>query len=121
MKHLKTFENFSINEEEEGIRKFFTGHDSSADRDKAMRDFYKALDEAEAKVNEAPEKYNFDRSYIEEKAKENNYRGGIRIQRGGRNSNILYVVYDAKASGFEELASAAGGAVSVMRPTKSGS
>lgn len=110
MKHLKTFENFSINEEE-GIRKFFTGHDSAADRDKAMRDFYKALDEAEAKVNEDPEKYNFDRETIEARAKENNYRGGIRIQRGGRNTNILYVVYDAKASGFEQLASAAGGAV----------
>ena len=43
MKYLKTFENYSINEEEEGIRKFFTGFDSREDRDKAMMDFHKSL------------------------------------------------------------------------------
>ena len=121
MKYLKTFENYSINEEEEGIRKFLTGFDSREDRDKAMMDFHKALAEAEEKVSQNPSEYVFNKSHIEEQARENNYKGGIRIQRGGGRDKRFFVVYDAKATGFEELASAAGGAVSVMRPTKSGS
>lgn len=104
MKHLKTFESFSINEEE-GIRKFFTGHDSSEDRDKAMMNFHKALDEAEAEVQKDPENYVFNRESLEKKAKEDNYKGGIRIQRGGR-SPKMYVVYDAGVTGFQKLAGA---------------
>jgi len=109
MKYLKTFESYSpINEEEEGIRKFFTGHDSTEDRDSAMLDFYKALDEAEAAVEKAPEKYVFNREGLEAKAKDNNYKGGIRIQRGGRDKSRMYVVYDEGATGFEAFASTAG-------------
>lgn len=110
MKHLKTFESFSINEEE-GIRKFFTGHDSSEDRDKAMLNFTKALDAAEASVNKDPEKYVFDREALEAQAKENNYLGGLRTQRGGRNTSKMYVVYDPKGTGWNALTSAAGGSV----------
>lgn len=117
MRYLKTFESYSINEEE-GIRKFFTGYDSKVDRDKAMVSFHKALDEAEEKVNENPSDYVFNREFIEKKAAANNYRGGIRVQRGGGRDKRFYVVYDDKATGFEELASAAGGAVSVMKPKK---
>lgn len=105
MKHLKTFESFSINEEEV-IRKFFTGHDSSEDRDKSMMDFHKALDEAEAEVSKDPENYVFNRESLEKKAKEDNYKGGIRVQRGGRDPRI-YVVYDKVATGFEALAGSA--------------
>lgn len=109
MKYLKTFENYSpINEEEEGIRKFFTGHDKG-ERDKAMLDFHKALDEAQAKVDESPEKYVFNREQLEKKASENNYLGGLRIQRGGRDKTRMYVVYDEGATGFEDIASGAGG------------
>ena len=109
MKYLKTFESYSpINEEEEGIRKFFTGHDSKDDRDSAMMDFHKALDEAEAAVNEAPEKFVFNRESLEAKAKANNYKGGIRIQRGGRDKNRVYVVYDEGTTGFQGLAASAG-------------
>ncbi len=110
MKYLKTFENYSpINEEEEGIRKFFTGHESSEDRDKAMMDFHKALDEAQAAVDKNPEKFVFDRDSLEAKAKGNNYRGGLRIQRGGRDKARMYVVYDEGATGFQNLAAGAGG------------
>lgn len=102
MKHLKTFESFSINEEE-GIRKFFTGHDSSEAKDKAMMDFQKALDEAEAKVSKYPEKYVFNRKFLEKKAKENNYKGGLRIQRGGGRDPRIYIVYDKGSTGFQNL------------------
>jgi hypothetical protein len=119
MKYLKTFESFSpINEEEEifgKARKFITGHESSEDRNKAMVDFHKALDEAEAKVKENPESYVFKRETLEKQAAENNYLGGIRIQQGGRDKSRLYVVYDEGATGFEELASAAGGETNIRK------
>jgi len=95
VKYLKTFESYSpINEEEELIRKFFTGHDSSEDRDKAQFDFHKSLDEVEEEVNKDPEKYVFNREVLEKTASDNNYRGSIRMQRGGRDKSKVYVVYD---------------------------
>lgn len=109
MIHLKTFESFSINEEE-GIKKFFTGHDSSEDRDKAMMDFHKALDEAEAEVSKDPENYVFNRASLEKKAKEDNYKGGLRIQRGGRDPR-MYVVYDKGVTGFDDMAGSASRAI----------
>lgn len=114
MKYLKTFESFSpeaINEEEEirGIRKFFTGHESSEDRDKAMMDFHKALDDAEAEASKNPEKWVFNREALEKQAADNNYKGGLRVQRGGRDKGRIYVVYDEGTSGFQNIASAAGG------------
>lgn len=108
MKHIKTFESFSLNEEEGSFRKFFTGHESSEARDKAMMDFMKALDEAEMEVSKNPSDYVFNRKSLEERAKDNNYKGGIRIQRGGGRDKRYYVVYDGGVSGFQSLAAAAG-------------
>lgn len=124
MKNLKTFESFSINEEE-GIRKFFTGHDSSEDRDKAMIDkttalnynfqvFHKALYEAEAEVEKDPKNYVFNKESLVKKAKEDNYKGGLRIQRGGRDPRI-YVVYDKGVTGFQDIDGAASRARNINR------
>jgi hypothetical protein len=107
MKHIKTFESYSLNEEE-GLRKFFTGHDSSEDRDKAMIEFNKALAEAEADVNKNPEQYVFNKEALLKAASENNYLGGLRIQVGGRDKSRYYVVYDQKSTGWNSLTSAAG-------------
>jgi len=110
MKYLKTFESFSpVNEEEGKFRKFFTGHEDDTARDKAMLDFHKALDEAEELVNKNPEGYVFNREALEKKAADNNYKGGLRIQRGGRDKSRVYVVYDEGASGLEQLGAAAAG------------
>ena len=110
MKYLKTFESFSpVNEEEGKFRKFFTGHEDDTARDKAMLDFHKALDEAEELVNKNPEGYVFNREALEKKAADNNYKGGLRIQRGGRDKSRVYVVYDLGASGLEQLGAAAAG------------
>ena len=104
MKYLKKFENYSpINEEEEGIRKFFTGHDSTEDRDKAMVDFHKALDDAQAAVDKNPSGYVFNREKLEKDARDNNYKGGLRIQRGGRDTARRYVVYDDGITGFVDV------------------
>lgn len=105
MKHLRTFESFSINEEE-GIKKFFTGHDSKEEMEEAKANFEKALDDAEEQVSKDPENYVFNRESLEKKAKENKYLGGLRIQKGGRSPKI-YVVYDRGATGFENVAGSA--------------
>lgn len=110
MKYLKTFENYSINEEEEILgkaKKFFTGYESGEERDQAMLKFIDALDEAEELVSKNPEGYVFNRARLEKQAKENNYKGGIRIQRGGRDSSRVYIVYDKGITGFEKAASGA--------------
>lgn len=110
MKHLKTFESYSINEEEgflDKAVKFATGHEDKEDRQKTMTEFMMALDEAEMMVAENPEGYVFNRAALEKKAKENNYKGGLRIQRGGRDTSRVYVVYDAGVSDLETIASAA--------------
>lgn len=115
MKYIKTFESFSpINEEEEGLRKFFTGHESGEDRDKAMMDFHKALDEAEAKAKEDPDKYYFKRDILENQAKENNYLGGLRAQLNKRDGKI-WIVYDKGVTGFEDMASAASGETKIRK------
>lgn len=104
MKYLKTFESYSpINEEEEGIRNFFTGHDSRADRDEAMVSFRKALDDAEEAANKNPKGYVFNRERLEKEASDNNYKGGLRIQRGGRDKARMYVVYDEGTTGFVDV------------------
>lgn len=108
MKHIKTFENYSVNEEGD-IRKFITGHNSSEDRDKKMMEFIKALDKAEADVKEKPELYMFNKEALLKAASENNYLGGLRTQVGGRDKSKYYVVYDKETTGWENLASAAGG------------
>lgn len=113
MRYLKTFESYSINEEE-GLRKFFTGHESGESRDKAMMDFMKALDEAEAAANEDPEGYYFKRDILERQAKENNYLGGLRTQLNRRDGKI-WVVYDKGVTGFEDLASSAGGETNIRK------
>jgi hypothetical protein len=115
MKHIKTFESYSLNEEEGKFRKFFTGHESKEDRNKAMLDFQKALDEAEEKVSKNPDDYVFNRENLEKQAKENNYKGGIRIQRGGRRSDKVFVVYDKGVTGFEDIAGAAGGETNIRK------
>lgn len=114
MKYLKTFESYSINEEE-GLRKFFTGFDSAEERDKAMMDFHKILDEAEAVVNKKPEVFVFNRASLEKQAAENNYKGGLRAQRGGRDNSRMYVVYDPGVTGFEDAASAASGETKIRK------
>jgi hypothetical protein len=114
MKHLKKFESFNTINEEEGLRKFFTGHDSAEAKEKAKQEFIAALDKAEEKVKTNPKEYVFNRASLEKKAKDNNYKGGLRIQQGGRDPRI-YIVYDNGASGFEELASSASGEAHVRK------
>ncbi len=94
--------------EEGKIRKFLTGHESSEARDKKKSEFAAALDKLDAQGAGEAERVAYDRASIEQKASKNNYKGGIRVQRGGRDKNKAYVVYDPGFSGFQELAAGAG-------------
>jgi hypothetical protein len=107
MKYLKKFETYSINEEEllGKAKKFFTGYESKDEKEKAKNDFHKALEEAEELVSKNPEGYVFSKANLEKRAKENNYRGGLRIQRGGRDASRVYIVYDDGVTGFEQIMS----------------
>jgi hypothetical protein len=115
MKHLKTFENFSQINEEENLRQFFSGHKDKESKEKAKKSFLKALDDAENVVSNNPERYVFNRESLEKQASENNYLGGIRIQRGGRDKSRNYVVYDKGVTGFQSLASAASGETNIRK------
>lgn len=57
-------------------------------------DFYNELSKIDGLYKESPDAYVFDRHEIEKTASKNNYIGKIRMQRGGRDTNRLYVIYD---------------------------
>ena len=82
--------------------------DAKAEIDKIATEKPKALDKAEADVNAKPELYVFNRESLLKSASENNYLGGLRTQRGGRDKSRYYVVYDPKSTGWEALTAAAG-------------
>ena len=114
MKHLKTFEQHQLNEGIlGGVRKFATGYESSDERDDKILSISTQLNEIEAEVNKSPEGWSFNRDALEQSAKDNNYRGELRVQKGGRNTNITYVVWDNKATGFQDIAGVASGTVQI--------
>lgn len=105
MKHLKTFENYAINEEEiiGKARKFFTGYEGKEYKEEAKKRFEEALKEIEEKVAKDPKKFFFPKERIEKKAKKDKYRGTLKIRKGGR-LNKLYVIYEEGVTGFQKLA-----------------
>jgi len=125
MKHLQTFEIFESNLHTEDVnegmlRKFFTGHETKADEKAAEAKFIEALDDAEAELKKNPKDYfqskNWpeSRAFLMGQAAANKYRGGLRVQRGGA-TDAIFIVYDAKASGFESAAGGAAGSIKINR------
>ncbi len=109
MKHIQTFESFDLNEENV-FRKFTTGHETKGDEQKSEKSIEDKLSEIEKDMESNPDKYaqSGDRwesakKAILAKAKENRFRGSIRVQKGGRNPK-LFVVYDEKLSGLQNVA-----------------
>ena len=111
MKHLKTFESFSLNEEEGKFRKFFTGHEDKGAKEATKESFYAELDKFEKEAQE-DDNMVFNRANLEAKAKENNFKGKL-VARESASDNRVYVVYEKGRSGFENIASAAAGSVAV--------
>lgn len=103
MNHLKTFESFDSNEIDEGLRSFVTGYASVAAKKKAKDDFDKKIKEIEDKVSKNASDYSFNKKALEKKAKENNYLGKLRTQKGGRDKNKTYVVYQDGKTGIGSL------------------
>ena len=136
MKNLKSFENFSVNENTENVdienfevidenflTKFFTGHENAAAEQAAEKKFMEALADAEKAVKENPASFapaitkNWEqtKAFLAGNASANRFRGGLRIQKGGRDKNHLYIIYDEKATGFEQLAAGAGGETNIRK------
>ncbi|CAG7580085.1 MAG: Sensor protein QseC [uncultured marine phage] len=57
-------------------------------------EFYKRLEEIQKRYEEKPNIFAFDRSSLEELAKECNYQGKLRTKRGGRNRSKIYVFFE---------------------------
>ena len=111
MKHLKTFESFSLNEEEGKFTKFFTGHEDKAAKEATKESFYAELDKFEKEAQE-DDNMVFNRANLEAKAKENNFKGKL-VARESASDNRVYVVYELGRSEFGKIASAAAGSVAV--------
>ena len=114
MKHLKTYESFSINEEEGvlgGVKKFFTGHESSGAKDEAKDKFMTALEEAEKELMADPDEYPQAKKWEKTKeslikqAEEDNFKGGLRVQ--SSYTGGTYVIYKTGVTGFQALAGGA--------------
>ena len=114
MKHIKTFESFSVNEEASilsGAKKFLTGHESKEARESAESKFMTALKKAEDGLMANPKNYaqseDWDRNkkFILDKAKGDNFKGGLRVQKS--RSGKLMIVYDSGVTGLQQLAAGA--------------
>lgn len=109
MKHLRTFESFSINEEEGQFRKFFTGHEDTASKEATKESFYAELEKF---VEEAKKDDNMvcNRDFIEKKAIENNFKGKL-VARESASDGKVYVIYEVGKTGLETMATGARSAI----------
>jgi hypothetical protein len=120
LKHLKSFESFNSINEEGKFREFFTGHASKEEKEAAKSKFMKAIDDAEAALKKNPDDYAGSSNWSEtkkkliKKAESDNFKGGLRVQRGGRDSRF-FIVYDEGATGFEKMAGAAAGEANIRK------
>lgn len=105
MKHLKTFENYTIEETNEffgGVRKFATGHESGEAKNAKKAEIEGQVEEFLARATEAgwpPEKIEKRRMNLLKAAADNNWRGFVR---NGK--------YQEKWSDLQAMGAAAAGA-----------
>jgi hypothetical protein len=107
MKHIKTFENFSINEEE-GIRDFFGLENKAVIKEREDK-FLAKLAEIEEEVTSGKLGTNivFEKDDLIKQAKENSYRGNLEIVPSRSGNNV--VVYKTEHTGIQKLASGSTG------------
>lgn len=109
MRNIVSYENYNEEVNEGMFRKFFTGHESSEERDEKMMEVMAAIQAAEDLVMANPSDYaqanNWERTkqMLMKQAAENNYKGGIDI-RPSAASGLLYVTYKEGISGLQALA-----------------
>lgn len=121
LKHLKSFESFgTVNEEEGKFREFFTGHASKEAKEQSKAKFMNAIEDAEKALMKNPEDYAQSKNWevakekLMKQAEEDNFKGGLRVQRGGRDPRV-FIVYDEGVTGFQKLATGAAGEVNVRK------
>ena len=111
MKHIKTFESFSINEEEGiwGDVKSWVGIEADAEVSKRETNFLTKLAEIEEQVTSRKLGTNivFSKNKLIKQAKENSYRGTLEIVPSITGNNV--VVYKTEHTGLQKLASGSTG------------
>ena len=105
MKHIKTFENFSINEEE-GLRDFLGLEDKAVIKEREDK-FLADLAEIEEEVTSGKLGTNivFEKDALIKKAKANKYRGKLEVA-GSRTGNNVVKYVEGK-TGLEDIAKTA--------------
>ncbi len=108
MKHIKTFESFSINEEEGiwGDVKNWVGIEKDSEVSKREKDFLIDLEKIEQEVDGATNVI-FAKDKLIKQAEENSYRGKLEISPSRSGNNV--VVYKPDYTGLQKLASGSGG------------
>lgn len=109
MRNIVSYESYNEEVNEGMFRKFFTGHESSEERDEKMMEVMAAIQAAEDLIMANPSDYaqsnNWERTkqMLMNQAAENNYKGGIDIRPSASNG-LLYVTYKEGISGLQALA-----------------
>ena len=112
MRNIVSYESYNEEVNEGMFRKFFTGHESSEERDEKMMEVMAAIQAAEDLIMANPSDYaqsnNWERTkqMLMNQAAENNYKGGIDIRPSASNG-LLYVTYKEGISGLQALAGSA--------------
>lgn len=104
MKHIKKFENYSINEEEGAFRKFFTGHSDKTEKFGTMKTFLTDLAKFE-KEAASDKDIVFNKEKLTKQAKDNNYKG--HLEKRDSRSGGTFIIYINGASEFQKIAGAA--------------
>lgn len=104
MGKIKNFEDFN-----EGVRKFFTGYNTSEDKEKAKE---KILSDITKKVTDMVELGNLDKEKanvkiesLTKQAEDDNWKGKILIRKSPRGG--IFVVYEKGDSPFQSLSKSA--------------
>jgi hypothetical protein len=105
MKKIKSFKAYSINEEEgvfDKAKKFFTGHESSSDKEAARMAFLSDLEKYE-KDAETDDNVFFNKSNLLKQAEDNSFLGHLEY-RTSRGDGMEHVFYVKKLSGLQSAA-----------------
>jgi hypothetical protein len=119
MKYLKTFESFSINEEEEiigKVKKFFTGYETKEEKEAAKKNFEDQLAKAEEDFQKDPKEwhdaYQNDFEGIAKKlskeAESDSYRGDLEFGYYNTPKKAMKYAAAKRLTGMQQVAGGSG-------------
>jgi hypothetical protein len=119
MKYLKTFESFSINEEEEiigKVKKFFTGYETKEEKEAAKKNFEDQLAKAKEDFQKDPKEWgvayqnNFDgiAKKLSKEAESDSYRGDLEVRYYNTPKKAMKYVAAKRLTGMQQVATGSG-------------